>query len=179
MRPLAQCRVAADERTVREVLVAASVPGRRSGAIMLVDAEGRLSGIFTDSDLARLFEHRRDRDLDVPIRQVMTRDPLRVESGSPMVEAVAMMSDRKISELPVVDAEGRPVGLIDITDVVALLPKESTEEAAHGFPGDIVALARGGRTGRGTGYLARRSRNQLRSWVLGLGSSCQDLRPKT
>ena len=42
-----------------------------------------------------------------------------------MVDAVAIMAGRKISELPVVDAEGRPVGLIDITDVVALLPKEA------------------------------------------------------
>ncbi len=33
---------------------------------MLVDGDGRLSGIFTDSDLARLFEHRRDAELDRP-----------------------------------------------------------------------------------------------------------------
>ena len=56
----------------------------------------------------------------------MTRDPLRVQVGSMMVDAVAMMAGRKISELPVVDADGKPVGLIDITDVVALLPKESS-----------------------------------------------------
>ena len=74
-RPLEQCRVAGEEQTVREVLVGASVPGRRTGATMLVDAQGRLSGIFTDSDLARLFEHRRDGDLDRPIRHVMTERP--------------------------------------------------------------------------------------------------------
>ena len=61
MRPLAQCRVAGQRRTVREVLVGASVPGRRSGATMLVNEGGILSGIFTDSDLARLFEQHRDR----------------------------------------------------------------------------------------------------------------------
>ena len=42
-----------------------------------------------------------------------------------MIDAVAIMAERKISELPVVDADGKPVGLIDITDVVALLPKEA------------------------------------------------------
>ena len=42
------------------------MPGRRTGAIMLVDEQGTLAGIFTDSDLARLFEHRRDGDLDAP-----------------------------------------------------------------------------------------------------------------
>ncbi len=124
-RPLEQCRVAGEEQTVREVLVGTSVPGRRTGATMLVDSQGRLSGIFTDSDLARLFEHRRDNDLDRPIRHVMTADPLRVEAGSMMIDAVALMAGRKISELPVVDAAGRPIGLIDVTDVVALLPKEA------------------------------------------------------
>ena len=41
-----------------------------------------------------------------------------------MTDAVAIMAERKISELPVVDALDKPIGLIDITDVVALLPKE-------------------------------------------------------
>jgi arabinose-5-phosphate isomerase len=129
-RPLRQCRVSSEDQTVREVLVGASVPGRRTGAIMLVDGHGRLSGIFTDSDLARLFEHRRDGELDHPIRDVMTKNPLRVEVGSMMVDAVAIMAGRKISELPVIDAAGKPVGLIDITDVVALLPKEAAADAA-------------------------------------------------
>lgn len=128
MRPLAQCRVAGQEQTVREVLIGASIPGRRSGAMVLVDAEGRLAGIFTDSDLARLFERRRDCDLDRPIKHVMTKDPLRVESGSLMVDAVALMAGRKISELPVVDVRGRPLGMLDVTDVVGLLPKESAAD---------------------------------------------------
>jgi len=101
------------------------VPGRRTGATMLLDADGKLSGIFTDSDLARLFEQHRDQSLDQPIRQVMTANPLRVVVGTMMTDAVTIMAQRKISELPVVDADARPVGLIDITDVVALLPKEA------------------------------------------------------
>ena len=55
----------------------------------------------------------------------MTKNPLRVELGSMMTDAVAVMAGRKISELPVVGVDGKPVGLIDITDVVAMLPKES------------------------------------------------------
>ncbi len=124
MRPLAQCRVARDHQTVREVLIHVRVPGRRTGATMLVDSRGKLSGIFTDSDLARLFEQRRDQSLDGPIRDVMTAQPLTVTVGAMMVDAVAVMAGRKISELPVVDASGQPVGLIDITDVVGLLPPE-------------------------------------------------------
>jgi arabinose-5-phosphate isomerase len=123
LRDLHECRVASEKKTVREVFISLRVPGRRSGAIMLVDEDGRLTGIFTDTDLARLFERRRDQDLDAPVRNVMTADPVTVRVGSRMVDAVALLARRKISELPVVDGEGRPVGLIDVTDVVGLLPK--------------------------------------------------------
>jgi arabinose-5-phosphate isomerase len=126
MRPLENCRMASDDQTVREVMICVGKPGRRTGATMLVDTQGLLSGIFTDSDLARLFEQRRDHDIDGPISNVMTRNPLRAQVGSLMTDAVAVIAERKISELPVVDAEGKPIGLIDITDVVALLPKESS-----------------------------------------------------
>ncbi len=47
-----------------------------------------------------------------------------------MTDAVAIMAERKISELPVVDADGRPVGLIDITDVVGLFPGELAGQSA-------------------------------------------------
>jgi arabinose-5-phosphate isomerase len=123
LRPLARCRVAPQEKTVRRILVDLSVPGRRPGAILLVDGQGKLSGIFTDSDLARLFEHRREHALDRPIREVMTARPVTVPTGTKMIDAVATMARRKISELPVVDAEDRPVGLIDVTDVVGMFPE--------------------------------------------------------
>ena len=127
-RPLEQCRVAEECLTVREMLVRVSKPGRRTGATMLVDREGVLTGIFTDSDLARLFEHHRDDELDGPVANVMTHHPLCVQAGSMMTDAVAIMAERKISELPVIDADGLPLGLIDITDVVALLPQEDLPE---------------------------------------------------
>jgi arabinose-5-phosphate isomerase len=130
MRPLSACRVAFEGISVREVLVAGALPGRRTGAIMLVDADGKLSGIFTDSDLARLVEHRREREFDAPIRSVMTAAPRRVAAGTTMGEAVVLLARHKISELPVVDAREKPLGLLDITDVVDMLPKE--EAAAAG-----------------------------------------------
>lgn len=133
-RPLARCRVAEDWLTVREVFVKRSMPGRRTGAIMLVDRKGQLTGLFTDSDLARLFEHRREETLDEPICSVMTRRPLTVRDGSMMTEAVALMANRKISELPVVDGEGRPTGLIDVTDVVGLFPQLEDRHAMDESP---------------------------------------------
>ncbi len=125
MRPLAECRVASDSSSVREVFVALSRPGRRSGAIMLVDDQGRLTGLFTDSDLARLFERRRDDAFDRSIRDVMTAAPRTVRHGARIADALAIMAERKISELPVVDAVGAPLGLIDITDVVGMIPEEA------------------------------------------------------
>jgi arabinose-5-phosphate isomerase len=145
MRPLELCRVALDSRTIREVFVNVSMPGRRTGAIMLVSPEGKLTGIFTDSDLARLFENRRDHELDSPIGRVMTANPLTAQLGSRMTEAVTLMARRKISELPVVDAEGKPAGLIDVTDVVGILPSPTPAEdaepakspaSAPAFPGE-------------------------------------------
>ncbi len=122
-RPLAQCRVAPDSETVREVFVRHGIVGRRSGAILLLDADKRLAGIFTDSDLAKLFERHRDHLLDSPIRDVMTSKPTTVRCGSKMLEAVALMGERRISELPVLDVDGFPHGIIDITDVVAAFPE--------------------------------------------------------
>ena len=124
MRPLSDCRVADERSTVREVFVRVSRPGRRTGAIMLTGAGGVLTGLFTDSDLARLFEAGRTDSLDRPIRRVMTASPATVRRGTLMSEAVDMLADKKISELPVVDGEGKPVGLIDVTDMVGLQPEQ-------------------------------------------------------
>ncbi|HEX3870782.1 MAG TPA: KpsF/GutQ family sugar-phosphate isomerase [Pirellulales bacterium] len=123
MRTIDECRIAGDAQTVREVFADVQRPGRRSGAIMQTDASGALSGIFTDSDLARLFESRRYEAFDCPIAEVMTRSPCTVPLGSMLVDAVAIMAERKISELPVVDASGAPAGLVDITDVVGMIPE--------------------------------------------------------
>ena len=97
----------------------------------------------------------------------MTKNPLRVEAGSMMVDAVAIMAGRKISELPVVDADGKPVGLIDITDVVALLPKEAAPaDAAPSLAAEIGDVARRGRTGRRTQCVEMRlTLLQIAAWT--------------
>jgi len=121
MRPLAQCRTATPEATVRDVF-SRPLPARRTGAVMIVDAAGTLAGIFTDSDLARLFERRSDAALDGPIEAVMTSRPATVATGTRLRDALAVLEARRLSELPVVDDAGKPVGLLDIVDVVGLAP---------------------------------------------------------
>ena len=119
MRPLSECRVASESKSIRDVFVSAHRPGRRTGAIMLIDDAGRLTGVFTDSDLARLLETKRDDALDAPIASLMTKDSTTIVVGTRMRRAIEILGTRKISELPVVNDQGEPVGLIDITDVVA------------------------------------------------------------
>jgi arabinose-5-phosphate isomerase len=128
MRPLNQCRVASDTKTVRQVIVGCSRPGRRSGAVMLVNSTGELSGIFTDSDLARLVEIRHESALDRPINEVMTKGCARVQLGARTELAVEILAERKISEIPVVDSQGQPVGMIDVTDVVGTASHGSDAE---------------------------------------------------
>ncbi len=122
MRPVDQCRCADDSATVRDVFTSCRKPGRRSGAILLTNERGTLSGVFTDSDLAKLFETRGENAFDKPMRDVMTKTPTVAESGVLMKDAVALMSARKISELPIVDRHGKPLGLIDITDLGDFFP---------------------------------------------------------
>lgn len=122
LRPLDRCRLANDSLSIRQVFVNTMRPGRRTGAIMLVNDDGALTGVFTDSDLARLFEQGTV-PLDEPISLYMTKRPWAVRSGSMAMDAVELMSERKISELPVIDILGRPVGLVDITDVPGFFSK--------------------------------------------------------
>ncbi len=128
MRQGDDVRLAHCEETVRTVFAHTRRRGRRTGAVMLVDDAGDLTGIFTDSDLARLFEERRDDAMDRPIREVMTAQPLTVLAGTRVIDAVEVLQRRKISELPVVDASGKPVGMIDITDLIGLVPREEAEQ---------------------------------------------------
>src|SRR6476620_6173753 len=100
MRPRDQCRIAKQSQTLRETLVAQSRPGRRTGAIMIVDETDRLLGIFTDSDLARLLEANRDTAIDGPLADVMTRAPTTIAAGELLPAACEILSQRKISELP-------------------------------------------------------------------------------
>jgi len=127
MRDQSQLRLAPQTVTIREVCAMTGARARRTGAVILVDSDGRLAGLFTDSDLVRLLESRREHQLDRPVAEVMTVNPLTIGPDAPLADAVDLLSRHHISELPVVDADCRPVGLIDITDVIALLPEQTLD----------------------------------------------------
>ena len=113
--------VASDRRTVAEVLREVSSIKRRSGAVILIDEpSGRISGIFSDGDLRRLILHDQDAALRRPVREVMTPNPKRIGGEALASEAMAVMRRHRIDDLPVVDDEDRPIGLIDVQDLVVL-----------------------------------------------------------
>jgi arabinose-5-phosphate isomerase len=124
MRAGRNLRTAQPQESVRDVLVRQGGVRRRSGAILIVGDDSQLLGIFTDSDLARLFENRREALLDAPISQVMTPTPISIQVGEGVSQAIENLRARKLSELPVVDRGGRLVGLIDITDLIGLPPED-------------------------------------------------------
>ncbi len=131
MRTVDECRIASLRASIRDVLVAVARPGRRTGAIMLVDDNGRLVGMFTDSDLAKILERRNDSAMDQPISHVMNRKFSAIQTQARLADAMAILAHRKISELPVVTHDDRPLGLIDITDVIAWLESpQSTQTTA-------------------------------------------------
>jgi arabinose-5-phosphate isomerase len=108
-----------DSLSVSESLNEAAKSGRRPGAIVLVDARGRLSGIFTDGDLRRLIL-RDPSELSRPVAEVMTRSPRSLSSGAMIRDAVRMVREFRQDEIPVVDEEGRPVGILDVQDLIAM-----------------------------------------------------------
>lgn len=135
MRPIAACRIASSAHTIEQVLLESAKPGRRTGAVMLLDASEKLVGIFTDSDLAKLLERTSSDVLQRPIADVMTTEFRAIHRSAKTSHAVGLLQQFKISELPVIDEEDRAVGMIDITDVVgvpASLPPCRIEELASG-----------------------------------------------
>ena len=100
---------------VKDVLV--EITRSHAGSATVVDSEGKLLGIFTDGDLRRWLGKEKDL-LNRKVKEVMTENPKVVEVGKLAVEAGRIMQDYKIDELVVVDERNKPVGLVDIQDLL-------------------------------------------------------------
>jgi len=120
-RKITNLSTAADSLTLGEALVEAEKSDRRSGAMLLVDRDGKLSGIITDADLRRMLVNSGEIDvLRKPVSEVMTTEPKHVTLGQYASEAEAFFNRYRIDELPVVDTDGRPVGVIDVQDILGV-----------------------------------------------------------
>lgn len=112
--------LASETLTVGQVLSDVSRIKRRSGAVILTHADGSIAGFFSDGDLRRLIERDPQGAMNTPIRDVMTRNPKRIRADALASDALAIMRPHRIDELPVVDEADRPIGLIDVQDLVTL-----------------------------------------------------------
>jgi arabinose-5-phosphate isomerase len=89
----------------------------RAGSASVVDAKGRLAGIFTDGDLRRHLEAN-PKLVDCEVKYVMTKNPTTIGKDKLAAEAFEMLRSKRIDELPVVDKRRRPIGLLDVQDLL-------------------------------------------------------------
>ncbi|MBI4395255.1 MAG: KpsF/GutQ family sugar-phosphate isomerase [Candidatus Omnitrophica bacterium] len=102
--------------TVEKALLA--ITSARAGSCTIVDHNGKLKGIFTDGDLRRHLKQNGVSILSKPIAPLSTKRPVAIEENKLAAEALQLLRDRNIDELPVVDRKGRAVGLLDVQDLL-------------------------------------------------------------
>ncbi|UCB57442.1 MAG: KpsF/GutQ family sugar-phosphate isomerase [Candidatus Omnitrophota bacterium] len=107
--------VVKEDVLVKDALLA--ITSARAGSVSVINKKGILTGIFTDGDLRRHLEN--DPNLSMrKIEKVMTKNPAVIEAEKLAAEALTILQSKKIDEIPVVDDEGRPVGLLDVQDLL-------------------------------------------------------------
>ena len=112
MRPREECCVVPPDRLVKEAL-----DPKRAGAICIVGDDDVLLGIFTDGDLRRRTLAEKP-FLNQPISHVMHENPKHITLGSLATEAAKIQSEFEIDDLPVVDADGKLCGILDVQDLL-------------------------------------------------------------
>ncbi len=93
---------------------------KRHGAVMVVDEDGKLAGIVTDADLRRLMTQHGQQAFKLKAADIMTADCKKIRVDALAAEATAIFHKYRIDDLPVVDADNKPVGLIDVQDIVTI-----------------------------------------------------------
>lgn len=107
--------IVAEDKKVSQVLFA--ITRARAGSAIVVDKSGKLKGIFTDGDLRRHL----GTDKELPnrkIKEVMTKNPTVVKKDMLAAEAMRILQAKRIDEVPVVDEFRRPLGLLDVQDLL-------------------------------------------------------------
>lgn len=101
---------------VKDVLV--KITSSHAGAAVVVDKRKKVVGIFTDGDLRRHLKSNSD-ILKKKVSLVMTKSPTVVKEDMLASEALKILEDKKIDELPVVDSKSKVVGMLDVQDLIA------------------------------------------------------------
>jgi CBS domain-containing protein len=133
LAPSEPIRLGADA-SVREAIE--RMVSQHRAAVVIVDAEGRLIGIFTERDvLIRVLGEGRD-PVTTRLGAVMTTQPEALSAGDRICFAVNRMSTAGFRTIPLVDGEGRPIGIITVNDVVKWLAEIFPEAVLNLRPGD-------------------------------------------
>ena len=109
--------VANENLSVKEALFV--MTRAKSGSLGIVNARGKLVGVFTDGDFRRHMARNQDL-LGQPLKKVMTRSPVCIRDDALAVEALKIFNERNIDDLIVVNARQEPVGLVDSQDLPKL-----------------------------------------------------------
>jgi arabinose-5-phosphate isomerase len=107
--------VVSGNKKISEVLI--KITQARAGSATVVNKNGRLLGIFTDGDLRRHLEINPNL-LMCEVKDVMTKNPTTVTPQMLAAEVMGILKEKKIDEVPVVDEKHRPIGLLDIQDLL-------------------------------------------------------------
>lgn len=118
--PLIEATLSIQDAYGRAESNAAASGLRRAGALLIVDDDGKLAGIFTDGDLRRSLIHDGSSAWSAPIGSLMTKAPRSLRSDALVRDAVQMVREYRIDEIPVVDDANHPVGLVDVQDLMSL-----------------------------------------------------------
>lgn len=89
------------------------------GALPVLDNAGRPVGILTDRDVCMAVARMNRFPAGISVHEVMTSNPWTCVPGSELGEVLNLMANRRVRRLPVVNAEGRLVGIISVSDVVS------------------------------------------------------------
>ena len=109
--------VASQSVSVKEALLL--MTRAKSGSLSVVNAAGKLAGVFTDGDFRRHMALDENL-LSQPLAKVMTRHPICIRDDALAAEALKIFNDRTIDDLIVVNAKREPVGLVDSQDLPKL-----------------------------------------------------------
>ena len=126
----------ADSAPVAEAI--ARMLERRQAGVLIVDDDGRLTGIFTERDvLTRVAGAGRD-TTRTSLHDVMTPNPEALSSTDRIAYAVHSMSVAGYRTVPLVDADRRPVGVVTVSDVIRWLAHLYPEAVLNLPPGDVL-----------------------------------------
>jgi signal-transduction protein with cAMP-binding, CBS, and nucleotidyltransferase domain len=103
------------QATVQEALL--MMAEKNTGAVMIVEDQGQMIGIFTERDYARKVIQKGKCSLDTPVQEIMTSNMITIGPESNLEECMNLMSEHHIRHLPVMHA-GRLIGMVSMRDVV-------------------------------------------------------------